>query len=161
MEKDRKKVVKDHRSSILREKKSETAFKKARRHFKSKKKHFMCPMQLRNRLPEPAPGPKLLQLPSDLASFVEFRPTSLDREYKWKHHCERTLGVSIDLVDLETHAPPPEEARPPMHADDDRLLKWDTTNTAAASASAQQTDRSFFRKTQFMQNSSHGEKKGI
>jgi hypothetical protein len=149
----RKRVVKEHRSSILREKKSETAFKKARRHFKSKKKHFLCPLPLRNRLPEPTPGVKLVQMPSDLSSFVQFKPTSLDREYKWKHHCERTLGVNIDLIDLETHAPLPEDARPPMHPDDDRLLKWDASNSSASAADAS-SDRAFFRKTQFMQNSS-------
>jgi len=102
----------------------EQAAADARRRFRSKIPHFVCNMPLRNRLPEPLPGPKLAQLPTDLQSFVEFNPTSLDTDYKWKHHCERTLGVAVDLVDLEAHRPQPKEKRPQLHPDDDRILNW-------------------------------------
>ena len=128
---------------------SSNTAKKTRRQSKGRNRLFLCPLPLRNRLPQPVPAPKLLTLPSDLSSFVDFQPTSLDREFKWKHHCERTLGINIDLVDLEKHAPPADEERPKMHEHDDRLLKWDSANTAA-NAEAPQRDRAFFRKTVFM-----------
>ena len=104
------------------------------------------------------------QLPTDLHSAAEYNPTSLDTDYKWKHHCEvrlratagspptihqhdrhthrqheptlvptthaptahpqRTLGVSVDLVDLEAHRPQPKEKRPMLHPDDARILNW-------------------------------------
>ena len=62
--------------------------KDRRSKFRSSIPHFVCPMPLRNRLPEPTPGPKLAALPNDLQSFVEFNFKSpkqiinLETEYK-------------------------------------------------------------------------------
>jgi len=124
--------------------------------FRSKKKHFLCPLNLRNRLPDPVPGPKLLALPMELQSLVDFKPTSLDSEYKWKHHCERTLGVHIDLVDLDAHTPASVGAnrRAALHEDDERLLKWETLGAASKtnSQAAPRRERVFLRKTEFMSN---------
>lgn len=129
----------------------------ARRRFRSKHAHFLCTLPLRNRLPEPVPGPKLVQLPFDLQSFVEFKPTTLDTEYKWKHHSERSLGVHVDLVDLEAHTPAPPDQRPALHPDDERLLNWDAHHKTAngvqglpiGSRSGQYT---WLKKTQFTSN---------
>jgi hypothetical protein len=97
------------------------------------------------------PGPKLLALPMELQGFVAFRPTSLDTEFKWRHHCERTLGVHIDLVDLDAHTPceDPSGRAQRLHPDDDRLLKWDSLASAAAE---KRKERHFFRKPVFMSN---------
>jgi hypothetical protein len=99
------------------------------------------------------PGPKLLALPMELQGFVAFRPTSLDTEFKWRHHCERTLGVHIDLVDLDAHTPceDPSGRAQRLHPDDDRLLKWDSLAGASAAAEKRK-ERHFFRKPVFMSN---------
>ena len=104
-------------------------------------------MLLRNRLPDPVPGPKLLALPMELQAFVSFRPTSLDTEYKWRHHCERTLGVHIDLVDLDAHTPSSDGLRR-LHPDDDRLLRWESQGAGAE----KRAEKSFFRKSVFISN---------
>jgi hypothetical protein len=82
----------------------------------------------------------------ELQSFVAFKPTSLDTEFKWKHHCERTLGVHIDLVDLDNA----DVVGQKLHPADERLLKWDQQN--AGNLQAARKDRAFFRKTTFMAN---------
>lgn len=88
-------------------------------------------------------------LPMELHSFVEFKATSLDTEYKWKHHCERTLGVHIDLVDQPSANENLDERR--LAAEDERLLKWESLGRAAP-----RKDRAFFRKTFFMSNDLSG-----
>lgn len=125
----------------------------ASKRFRSKIPHFVCNMPLRNRLPEPLPGPKLAQLPTDLQSFVEFKPTSLDTDYKWKHHSERTLGVSVDLVDLEAHRPQPKEERPEIHPDDARILHWGAGKQGGGGGGqANKVAHVWLKNTSFMSN---------
>lgn len=129
----------------------------ARRRFRSKQPNFLCPLPLRNRLPEPLPGPKLVQLPTDLWSHIDFKPTTLDTEYKWKHHCECTLGVHVDLVDLEAHTPAKPELRPALHPDDERLLNWDAHVKAQAAGAGDRVgtrpgEITWMKKTSFMSN---------
>mmetsp|Transcript_23872 Transcript_23872/g.43657 ORF Transcript_23872/g.43657 Transcript_23872/m.43657 type:complete len:476 (+) Transcript_23872:149-1576(+) len=147
---ERKKAVKEHRENMLSTTKGEQQLATVKRRFRSKKKHFLCTLPLRNRLPDPVPGPKLLALPMELQNFVAFKPTSLDTEFKWKHHCERTLGVHIDLVDLDNgDSSSSAFGGQRLHPDDERLLKWDQQN---AGVQAARKDRAFFRKTTFMAN---------
>jgi hypothetical protein len=118
--------------------------------FRSKKKYFHCPLQLKNTLPDPVPGPKLMSMPLDLQSYVDFKTTSLDTEYKWKYHCERTMGVHVELVDYDSQTVNASR-RAPLHADDERLLKWETLGVAAM-ANGLRKERAFFRKTVFQSN---------
>ena len=120
----------EHREKVL----GKQDLVNARKQFRSQKTHFLCNLPLRNRLPEPGPGPKLVQIPTDLTSHLEFKPTSLDTEYKWEHHCEQTLGVHIDLVDLEAHTPQDQARRPALHPDDARLLHWDAAAERVAAS---------------------------
>lgn len=99
---------------------------------------------MRNRLPDPGPGPKLVEFQSDLQSFVNFASSSLDVDYRWRHHCERTLSVHIDLVDLE--AASSKETR--LAPEDERLLKWDSSGAAKV----KDREHSFFRQPELMSN---------
>lgn len=61
----------------------EQKINKARRKWQ-KQTEFLCTIKFRNSLPDPPLGPHFLEVPLDLDKYVEYRPTTLERDYKWK-----------------------------------------------------------------------------
>jgi RNA polymerase II-associated factor 1 len=54
-------------------------------------------------------------------SFVEYKPTSLEKNYKHDLLTEHDLGVTIDLINPETYVPPIESTK--LAEEDERLIE--------------------------------------
>jgi RNA polymerase II-associated factor 1 len=67
---------------------------------------FVCKIKYRNTLPELPFDPKLVQYPFDPNRFVKYKPTSLERTYKYPLLTEPDLGVPLDLIDPDTYKIP-------------------------------------------------------
>mmetsp|Transcript_29471 Transcript_29471/g.38119 ORF Transcript_29471/g.38119 Transcript_29471/m.38119 type:complete len:500 (+) Transcript_29471:55-1554(+) len=120
---EKERIRKEHARKVLEEQK----IQKARRKWQ-KNTEFLCTLKFRNTLPSPFLGPNFLDIPFPLERLTQYRPNSLDVEYKWKLHCERNLGVPIDIIDPSNYLVP---TRPQELAEEDQaLLDWkvDTAN---------------------------------
>jgi RNA polymerase II-associated factor 1 len=86
---------------------------------------FVCKLKYRNTLPELPFDPKLVyapfpsscfrnidfamrfrQYPFDPNRFVKYKPTSLERTFKYPLLTEPDLGVPLDLIDPDTYKVP-------------------------------------------------------
>jgi hypothetical protein len=88
-----------------------------------KDSEFLCQLQFRNTLPDPPLGPHFLKIPLNIEKAVQYAPTSLETEHKWKLHCNRDLGVDIDIIDARSYTVPAQPV--PLHPADAELLNWD------------------------------------
>lgn len=61
----------------------EQKINKARRKWQ-KQTEFLCTIKFRNSLPDPPLGPHFLEVPLDLDKYTKYKPTTLERDYKWK-----------------------------------------------------------------------------
>ena len=60
---------------------------------------------------------------------MQYKPTSLEKNYKYEILTEHDLGVSIDLIDPSAYAQPlPHQSPAPnsLHPDDEKLMEDDT-----------------------------------
>ncbi|KAK6023066.1 Paf1 [Ostertagia ostertagi] len=71
---------------------------------KSRGPDFICKPRFRNTLPDvPFPG-KFLPCPFvELERFIDYKPTSLEMEYKFEVQCEMDIGLNLDLIDPNTY----------------------------------------------------------
>ncbi|CAM9385193.1 unnamed protein product, partial [Choristocarpus tenellus] len=83
---------------------------------------FLCTIKFRNQLPDPPLGPHFLNIPMDLDKYVHYSPTTLERNYKWQLHCERDLGVDINLIDTKKYLLPTNPL--PLDPSDEALINW-------------------------------------
>ncbi|CAM9605039.1 unnamed protein product [Chrysoparadoxa australica] len=121
---EKERARKEHARKVLEEQK----IQKARRKWQ-KNSEFLCTLKFRNNLPDPPLGPYFLEIPLDFDKYMEYKPTSLETNYKWELHCERDLGVDIDIADPRNYMVP---ANPPaLHKDDEALLNWNDTEDGA------------------------------
>ncbi|CAM9465911.1 unnamed protein product, partial [Phaeothamnion confervicola] len=131
----RAQIRKEHARKVLEEQK----IQKARRLWQ-KHSEYLCTMKFRNTLPDPPLGPRFLKIPFALDKLSEFAPTTLDTDYKWQLHCERDVGVDIDVIDPGSYLPPPEPV--PVPAEDLRLLTWQDRPSGASVAASSAEDNS-------------------
>lgn len=59
----------------------------------------LCRVKYHNNLPELPFDPKFLTYPFDSSRFVQYAPTSLERNHKHELLCETSVGVDVDLID--------------------------------------------------------------
>lgn len=55
-------------------------------------------------MPDVPFDPKFLAYPFDANRFINYKPTSLEKNYKWELLTENDLGVKIDLINPDTYA---------------------------------------------------------
>lgn len=81
---------------------------------------FICPLKYTNKLIDPSYAPKFLPCPFVqterwfwcfvwefcLSSFIEYRETVLEQQYRTEVHADPFVGVKIDLIDPLTYALP-------------------------------------------------------
>ena len=75
-------------------------------------------------------------------------PNSLDVGYKWHLHCERHLGVAIDLIDPVNYLVPTRP--PPLDPEDQALLEWKGVGTGGADGSVLGIALNLFYKVLFI-----------
>lgn len=65
---------------------------------------LLCRIKYNNTLPDVPFDPKFLAYPFDADRFIKYKPTSLEKNYKWELLTENDLGVKIDLINPDTYA---------------------------------------------------------
>lgn len=88
-----------------------------------RKSELVCRVKYCNTLPDIPFDPKFITYPFLSNRFVEYKPTSLERNYKHDLLTEHDLGVTIDLINPDTYAVDPHAA---LHPEDERLLEEDS-----------------------------------
>lgn len=75
-----------------------------------------------NTLPDIPFDPKFIRYPFDANRFVEYKPTSLEKQHKTELHTDHGLGVIIDLINPDTYKTDPNFMIDPA---DEALLQED------------------------------------
>jgi RNA polymerase II-associated factor 1 len=126
---ERRRKEKAHAAAKEKEKRKAAQHREAQEKAKKDRKkwqkdsEFLCQLQFRNTLPDPPLGPHFLKIPLNVEKAVQYAPTSLETEHKWKLHCNRDLGVDIDIIDARSYTVPAQPV--PLHPADAELLNWD------------------------------------
>ncbi|KDR16760.1 RNA polymerase II-associated factor 1 homolog [Zootermopsis nevadensis] len=69
-----------------------------------KRSELVCRVKYCNTLPDIPFDPKFITYPFESTRFIQYNPTSLERNYKYEVLTEHDLGVTIDLINRETYA---------------------------------------------------------
>lgn len=77
--------------------------KSAQKPSASKNLDLLCSVKYKNTLPDIPFDPKFLSYPFDAQRFIQYNPTSLERNHKHELQTEVDLGVPIDLILPETY----------------------------------------------------------
>ncbi|WKY12482.1 hypothetical protein Q1695_003792 [Nippostrongylus brasiliensis] len=118
---------------------------------KSRGPDFICKPRFRNTLPDvPFPG-KFLPCPFvDLERFIDYKPTSLEMEYKYEVQCEMDIGLNLDLIDPLTYKVNPNNEIQ-INEKDAILLEDEDSNSKQIKRSAQHSKVvPWMRKTQYI-----------
>ncbi|UJR38032.1 hypothetical protein I4U23_030714 [Adineta vaga] len=86
---------------------------------------LVCRVRYTNVLPDLPFDPKFLRYPFSQDRFVRYKPTSLEKNYRWDLLTEHDVGVEIDLINPDAYAPTGN-----LTEDDERLLEEETATPA-------------------------------
>lgn len=75
-----------------------------------------------NTLPDIPFDPKFINYPFDDKRYVRYKPTGLEKNYKYEVLTESDLGVTIDLINPDAYTPVPGAQ---LHPTDEKLLEDD------------------------------------
>lgn len=89
-----------------------------------RQKQLICRVKYSNTLPDIPFDPKFISYPFEANRFVEYNPTSLERNFKYDLLTEHDLGVNIDLINPDAYTIDPTLD---IDIDDERLLEEETT----------------------------------
>lgn len=90
---------------------------------------LICRVKFNNNLPDFPFDPKFITYPFDSNRFVEYKPTSLEKNHKHDLLTEHDLGVNIDLIDPDLYAIPAEyqiTGNATLPIEDDKLIEEET-----------------------------------
>ncbi|CAF0905729.1 unnamed protein product [Didymodactylos carnosus] len=109
---------------------------------------LVCRVRYTNVLPDLPFDPKFLRYPFNPDRFVRYKPTSLEKNYRWELLTEHDVGVEIDLINPDAYA---STSTGVLHADDEKLLEEDNVSPANTKRS-QLNQRSvpWLRKTEYI-----------
>ncbi|KAH9492685.1 RNA polymerase-associated factor [Bulinus truncatus] len=113
-----------------------------------KRSELVCRVKYNNTLPDIPFDPKFITYPFESNRFFTYKPTSLERSFKYDLLTEHDLGVNIDLINPDTYKidinayPEPE---------DERLLEEDLNAPGDTKRSRHHnTNVSWLRKTEYI-----------
>lgn len=113
-----------------------------------KRSDLVCRVKYNNTLPDIPFDPKFITYPFESNRFFTYKPTSLERSFKYDLLTEHDLGVTIDLINPETYKidlnanPEPE---------DERLLEEELNTPGDSKRSRHHnTNVSWLRKTEYI-----------
>ncbi|CAF0861413.1 unnamed protein product [Adineta ricciae] len=86
---------------------------------------LVCRVRYTNVLPDLPFDPKFLRYPFSQDRFVRYKPTSLEKNYRWDLLTEHDVGVEIDLITPDAYATTGQ-----ITEDDERLLEEETATPA-------------------------------
>ncbi|KAH8407812.1 hypothetical protein KR215_002301 [Drosophila sulfurigaster] len=113
-----------------------------------RKSEIICRVKYGNNLPDIPFDLKFLQYPFDSNRFVQYNPTSLERNFKYDVLTEHDLGVTVDLINRELYQADPMSQLDPA---DEKLLEEETL-TPTDSVRSRQHSRtvSWLRKSEYI-----------
>ena len=88
---------------------------------------LVCRVKYCNTLPDIPFDPKFLEFPFESSRFVAYKPTSLEKNYKYDLLTEHDLGITVDLVLPDAYAVPNEDELM-LDTKDEKLLEEDFGN---------------------------------
>uniref|UniRef100_A0A1I7XL35 RNA polymerase II-associated factor 1 homolog n=1 Tax=Heterorhabditis bacteriophora TaxID=37862 RepID=A0A1I7XL35_HETBA len=112
---------------------------------------YLCKPKFTNSLPDIPFDGKFLACPFvPLDRFVDYKPSLLEKEYKFEVQCEMDMGVNIDLIDPETYKVEPK--RPVQINEKDQILLEDESSNALLSRRSAQHSKvvPWMRKTEYI-----------
>lgn len=113
-----------------------------------KRSELVCRVKYNNTLPDIPFDPKFITYPFESNRFFSYKPTSLERSFKYDLLTEHDLGVNIDLINPETYKIDPNAYPEP---EDERLLEEDFNALGDAKRSRHHnTNVSWLRKTEYI-----------
>jgi len=112
------------------------------------KEGFHCNVKYTNTLPDIPFDAKFIAYPFEANRFIQYKPTSLERNTKNELLTEADLGVTIDLINPETYDIDPNQELDPA---DEKLLEEDVTPAADQKRHKQHTTTvTWMRKTEYI-----------
>lgn len=113
-----------------------------------KRSELVCRVKYNNTLPDIPFDPKFITYPFESNRFIQYKPTSLERTYKYDMLTEHDLGVTIDLINPDTYKT---NLNPYADSEDERLLE-EEMNTLHDSRRSRHhnTSVSWLRKTEYI-----------
>ncbi|XP_012341260.1 RNA polymerase II-associated factor 1 homolog isoform X2 [Apis florea] len=87
-----------------------------------KRSELICRVKYCNTLPDIPFDPKFITYPFESTRFIQYNPTSLERNYKYEVLTEHDLGVEIDLINKDTYAG---DVNSQLDPADEKLLEED------------------------------------
>lgn len=91
-----------------------------------KQKQLVGRVRYSNTLPDIPFDPKFISYPFEANRFVQYNPTSLERNFKFDLLTEHDLGVGIDLINPDAYAIDPAVV---VDIEDERLLEEETSSS--------------------------------
>ncbi|CAB3980556.1 RNA polymerase II-associated factor 1 homolog [Paramuricea clavata] len=112
------------------------------------KPEFVCRVKYNNHLPDIPFDAKFIAYPFEANRFVQYKPTSLEKNYKHELLTDVDLGVNIDLIDPDTYAV---SADVNLHPIDEKLLEEEPIGLTDQKRSRQHNKTvSWLRKTEYI-----------
>ncbi|MFH4979209.1 hypothetical protein AB6A40_005918 [Gnathostoma spinigerum] len=113
---------------------------------------FVCRFKYSNTLPDIPFEAKFLACPFvSLNRFIEYKPSSLEKNFKFELLAEPDLGINIDLINPETYYVDPDGNKKQHHPVDAELLEDETTNPQNSRRSLQHSKIvPWMRKTEYI-----------
>ena len=93
-----------------------------------RKSELVCRVKYQNTLPDIPFDTKFLSYPFEQSRFVSYKPTSLEKNYKYEMLTEHDLGITVDLVLPDAYAVTGEEDVA-LDPKDEKLLEEDFGTT--------------------------------
>ncbi|XP_067939429.1 RNA polymerase II-associated factor 1 homolog [Watersipora subatra] len=113
-----------------------------------RQKQLICRVKYSNTLPDIPFDPKFISYPFEANRFVQYNPTSLERNFKYDMLTEHDLGVYIDLINPDAYAISSDAK---VDSEDERLLEEETTaSTDSKRSRHHNTPVSWLRKTEYI-----------
>lgn len=88
---------------------------------------LVCRIKYQNNLPDIPFDPKSIIYPFDANRYIQFKSTTLEKNYKWDILNEQDLGVRIDLINQD-YLRLDHDSK--LHPKDEKLLEEDTVSAA-------------------------------
>jgi len=112
------------------------------------KEGFVCNVKYTNTLPDIPFDAKFITYPFEANRFIQYKPTSLERNNKHELLTEPDLGVTIDLINPETYDIPPDVELDPA---DEKLLEEEMAPAADQKRQRQHNATvTWMRKTEYI-----------
>ncbi|KAK0058430.1 RNA polymerase II-associated factor 1 [Biomphalaria pfeifferi] len=113
-----------------------------------KRSELVCRVKYNNTLPDIPFDPKFITYPFESNRFYTYKPTSLERSFKYDLLTEHDLGVNIDLINPDTYKI---DLNADPESEDERLLEEDLNAPGDTKRSRHHnTNVSWLRKTEYI-----------